>query len=112
MINYHNKKFRPVRISENSETSPDTIFHYTQEGAIVTASYSGGSVVKGHLMGLVNEEGVIQLCYHQVNEKGQLMTGRCRSTPEQLPGGKIRLHEVWQWTSGDQSEGTSVIEEF
>lgn len=25
--------------------------------------------------------------------------------------GKIRLHETWEWTSGDQSKGQSIIEE-
>jgi hypothetical protein len=49
--------------------------------------------------------------YHQVNDKGELMTGTCSSVPEILPDGKIRLHETWQWTSGDQSAGTSIIEE-
>jgi len=39
------------------------------------------------------------------------MTGICTSTPEILPDGKIRLHEKWRWTSGDLSEGESVIEE-
>jgi hypothetical protein len=32
--------------------------------------------------------------------------------PEVLPDGKIRLRENWQWTSGDFSEGESVIEEI
>jgi hypothetical protein len=49
--------------------------------------------------------------YHQVNNKGELMTGTCQSIPEILPNGKIRLHERWEWTSGDKSLGTSVIEE-
>ena len=25
---------------------------------------------------------------------------------------KIRLHENWKWTSGDKSEGNSIIEEI
>jgi hypothetical protein len=29
-----------------------------------------------------------------------------------LGNGKIRLHETWQWTSGDFSSGTSIIEEI
>jgi hypothetical protein len=49
--------------------------------------------------------------YHPVNDAGELMTGRCRSTPELLPDGRLRLHERWQWTSGDGSEGESVVEE-
>ena len=49
--------------------------------------------------------------YHQINHKGEIMTGKCSSKPEILPNGKIRLHETWEWTSGDKSKGTEIIEE-
>lgn len=111
MINYHNKQFKPVSNSENGETSSETIFHYVQNGNILTSDYSGGKILKGHLIGLVDPDGHIDMRYHQVNEKGELMTGICTSVPELLPNGKLRLHEIWQWTSGDQSKGQSIIEE-
>lgn len=112
MINYNDKSFRPVSNSENGETSSETIFHYKQEGNILTSEYSGGRIVKGLLIGLVNENGKIEMRYSQVNDQGELMTGICTSTPEILANGKIRLHERWQWTSGDMSSGESVIEEI
>jgi hypothetical protein len=111
MFNYHNKQFRAVSNTPNGETSAQTIFHYRQEGNIIAADYAGGNIIKGHLIGVVNEDGVIDMRYHQVNIKGELMTGVCISTPELLPDGKIRLHEQWKWTSGDGSEGSSVVEE-
>lgn len=111
MINYHNKFFRPVHNTDNGETSPETIFHYFQEGNILTSEYKGGKILKGHLIGLVDELGRIEMRYHQVNDKNELMTGICHSEPEILPNGKIRLHENWTWTSGDKSSGSSIIEE-
>lgn len=111
-MNYHNKKFRPVQNTENGETSAETIFHYKQEGNILTSEYAGGKIVKGHLIGLVDEAGAIDMRYHQVNDQGELMTGTCQSKPEVLPNGKIRLHETWRWTSGDESAGSSIIEEI
>jgi len=45
-----------------------------------------------------------------VNRGGWLMTGRCESTPEALPDGRLRLRERWQ-SSGDGSRGESVVEE-
>lgn len=110
-INYNNRIFKPVINSENGETSSETTFHYKQNGNILTAEYSGGKIVYGHLMGLVDESGHIDMRYHQINTAGELMTGRCHSKPEILENGKIRLHETWQWTSGDMSKGESVIEE-
>ncbi|TXK47561.1 n-acetylglutamate synthase [Pontibacter qinzhouensis] len=110
-MNYNNKTFRPISNSENGETSADTLFVYRQEGNLLTSDYAGGEIRKGHLIGLVDAEGNIEMRYHQVNLKGELMTGICQSTPEVLPNGKLRLHEVWQWTSGDRSAGQSVLEE-
>ncbi len=111
-MNYNNKKFRPVSNTPNGETSEETIFHYKQEGNILSCSYSGGQIKSGQLIGLVDEAGNIDMRYHQVNGKGELMTGICQSKPEVLPNGRIRLHETWQWTSGDQSKGNSVLEEI
>lgn len=112
MIYYHNKSFRPVQNSENGETSPETIFHYRQQGNILTSVYSGGKILQGQLIGIVDEQGKIEMRYQQVNTSNELMTGICRSTPEILPNGKIRLHESWQWTSGDLSAGNSILEEI
>lgn len=110
-MNYNNKNFRPVSNTENGETSEETIFIYKQTANILTSEYSGGKIIYGHLIGLVDEQGNIDMRYHQINEKGEIMTGICHSKPEILPTGKIRLHETWQWTSGDLSKGDSVIEE-
>ncbi len=111
MINYNGKIFRPVVNSENGEISNETIFIYRQIGNILTSEYSGGKIIKGHLIGLVDENGKIEMRYHQVNQKGELMTGMCKSMPEILENGKIRLYESWEWTSGDKSKGSSIIEE-
>jgi hypothetical protein len=111
MINYNDKLFRPVLNSENGETSNETVFIYKQIGNILTSEYSGGKIIKGHLIGLVDENGEIEMRYHQINHKGELMTGLCKSRPEVLQNGKIRLHESWEWTSGDRSKGQSIIQE-
>lgn len=112
MINYNGKKFKAVINTANGETSEETIFLYNQKGNILTSEYSGGKIVKGHLLAIVEEDGSLNMRYHQINNKGQLMTGICKSTPEIMANGKIRLNEDWQWTSGDFSKGKSVIEEI
>lgn len=112
MINYNNKIFRPIQNSDNGETSSDTIFHYQQIGNILTSVYKGGKIIYGHLIGLVDDDGCIEMRYHQINDKYELMTGKCFSKPEILINGKIRLHENWEWTSGDFSSGSSIIEEI
>lgn len=111
-MNYNNKRFRPIQNSENGETTEETIFEYKQTGSILTSEYTGGQIVKGHLIGLVDKNGNIEMRYHQINKKGELMTGICYSKPEFTENGKIRLHESWKWTSGDTSSGKTILEEF
>lgn len=111
-MNYNNKRFRPISNSENGETSEETIFHYVQNGNVLSSTYAGGKIKTGHLLGIVDEHGNIDMRYHQINTDGVLMTGTCTSFPELMENGKIRLHESWKWTSGDFSEGKSIIEEI
>ena len=111
-MNYNDKIFRPTSNTKNGETSSETIFHYKQVDNVLTSEYSGGKIKYGHLIGLVDKNGNIEMCYHQVNNKDELMTGICKSKPEILENGKIRLHESWEWTSGNQSKGQSIIEEI
>ncbi len=112
MIDYNGKIFRPTFNSENGETSSDTVFVYNQTGNILTSEYSGGKIKKGQLIGIVDHNGNIDMRYHQVNNQGEIMTGICKSRPEVLDNGKIRLHESWQWTSGDKSKGKSTLDEL
>ena len=111
MIDYNDKIFKPIENTENGETSIETVFLYKQVENILTSEYSGGKIKKGHLIGLVDENGNINMRYHQVNNNGEIMTGICKSKPEIMNDGKIRLYESWQWTSGDKSKGKSIIEE-
>lgn len=111
-INYNNRKFKPVSNSDNGEVSNDMVFHYKQSENVLTCEYEGSNIIKGHLIGLVAENGSIEMRYHQVNKNGELMTGVCNSIPELMNNGKVRLREEWQWTSGNKSKGNSVLEEI
>ncbi len=110
-INYDGKTFTSIQNSETGEVSDETIFQYHQNENLVWAEYSGGEIVFGNLIAKVDENGNLDMRYQHLNKKGELMTGICKSIPEILNDGRIRLHEKWKWTSGDFSEGTSVVEE-
>lgn len=111
-VDYNERRFVSKNNSENGEVGADTVFHYRQRGDVVWATYEGGRVVFGTLVAKVEPDGSLDMRYQHVNRDGELMTGRCRSTPEVLPDGRLRLHESWQWTCGDRSEGQSVVEEI
>lgn len=112
MIDYDGKKFRSVQNSETGEVSGETVFHYHQKGDLVWAEYGGGEIVFGTLIAKCDLAGLLDMRYHHLNRRGELMTGICTSTPELLPDGRIRLHEKWRWTCGDRSSGESIVEEI
>lgn len=111
-INYDNKNFASVQNAETGEVSGETIFHYHQQDDVVWAEYAGGEIVLGNLIAKVDNNGNLDMRYQHINRQGELMTGKCHSKSEILEDGRIRLYEKWQWTSGDMSEGESIIEEI
>ncbi len=112
LINYDNRVFKSVANTPNGEVGGETLFHYRQHGDLVWATYEGNGIAQGHLVATVAPDGALDMRYHHRSPGGALMTGLCRLRLEILPDGRYRLHEAWQWTSGDNCRGTSVIEEI
>ena len=111
MLNYDGRTFVSIDNTANGEVSPKTIFEYKQEGNILFATYSGGEIVKGTMIGIVQENGCLQFNYNHVNVKHEIRGGKCFSKPEILSDRRIRLQERWKWLDRDQSEGESIVEE-
>ncbi|MDQ3284938.1 MAG: n-acetylglutamate synthase, partial [Actinomycetota bacterium] len=111
-VDYDGRRFRSVENSATGEVGPETVFRYGQDGEVVHATYEGGGVRSGVFIATADAEGNLDARYAHVNASGGLMTGECRTTPERLPDGRLRLHEEWRWTSGDRSSGRSVVEEI
>jgi hypothetical protein len=112
LLNYNNKKFRPLKNSENGDVTNELIFHYKQTGNILTCEYSGKKIKKGQLLGIVESDGTIKMNYHQITLDHKLKTGNCISKPKTLENGKLILEENWQWTNGNKSKGKSTLEEI
>ncbi|WP_217269743.1 n-acetylglutamate synthase [Neobacillus endophyticus] len=102
--------FASIENTANGEVSLKTTFQYKQEGNMITATYSGGSIVKGFLIGMAKEDGYLEFKYNHVNTNNKIR-GECVSTPEVLGDGQIRLYEKWIWIDAEGSEGNSIIEE-
>ncbi len=111
-IDYDGRRFRLLSSSTSGEVDDATIFEYHQIGSTVWGTYTGGSIELGMLLAKVDDRGVLDLRYQHLNLQGELMTGVCTTTPELLADGRLRLHEVWNWTSGDRSAGVSMVEEI
>jgi hypothetical protein len=111
MINYNGRKFVSIENTENGEVSSQTVFEYKQQGKIISATYGGGEIIQGTLIGLLREDGCLEFRYNHVNSKDEIRGGKCVSTPNILPDGRIRLYEKWKWLDTENAEGSSIIEE-
>ena len=111
-INYHNRKFAGVSNSPNGQVTGDTVFEYQQEGNILKATYRGGGIKSGYMLGKVNPDGTLYFLYHHLDENQNLRSGCCFSRPKVLEDGRIRLYENWEWTHGGAGEGESIVEEI
>lgn len=107
---YDGRTFGLVENSANGDNRPGVSFQYHQRGNRVWADYQGGDVRFGSLVARVEPNGQLDMRY-QHWAPGGMRTGRCRSTPEWVADGRLRLHEEWQWTNGDGTTGRGIIEE-
>ncbi|RKR92539.1 hypothetical protein BDK92_6980 [Micromonospora pisi] len=92
------------------EVSAETVFEYRERDGEVWATYAGGAVRRGYLVGTRRAD-LLSIRYVQLNIDGETSSGRCVTEVSVLPDGRLRLDETWQWESRP-GEGTSVVEEI
>lgn len=111
-VDYNGRTFIAERNSAGGEVGEGTIFRYHQEGTLVWGTYAGGAVRHGMLIALADADGRLDMRYQHVNDRGELMTGVCRTVPELASDGRLRLHETWRRTCGGGASGASVLVEI
>lgn len=110
-INYDGRVFRSTAPETAGPDAAGPTGHYHQRDNLVWAEFAGGKVLRGSLVGTSGPDGRIDLAYCQVLVGGETVSGRCTSTPELLPDGRIRLREHWQRYGPAEGTGVSYIEE-
>jgi hypothetical protein len=111
-LNLDGRIFTGIENTDNGEVSQNTEFHYYQQGNNIWASYFGGGVIKGFLLGYFIDKSTIKFSYQHINSEKEIRTGECLSQVEVLADNRIRLHESWQWLDKDKTKGHSVVEEI
>ncbi len=109
MFTLNNKIFKPLSNSKNGEVDSGVLFYYFQKDDTIWADYSGGEILKGHLLGKFLDDETISFVYHHINNKNQIKNGKCVSKITLDKNGLLRLSERWQWLCDDMSEGKSEL---
>lgn len=105
-MGYGGRVFAPVDLEGAGELPTG---RYSQDGDLVWAEFAGAHVRAGRLVGRCGDDGTIDAAYCMVMADGQVVAGRCVSTPSVLPDGRLRLTERWRRCDG--TTGVSQIEE-
>jgi hypothetical protein len=109
-ISLHGRTLAGVANAEAGEVSTETRFTFEQDGDRITARYAGGTVEIGHLLGTFDGK-TWDVRYVQRNENGETATGHSVGIVTQLPDGRVRVEDEWEWESKPGS-GESVLEEI
>lgn len=99
-----------VADSGGGVATTDTTFHYAEDDGVVTASYDGGTIRRGFLVGTRHGDS-LDFRYAQLHTDGSTATGHCVTELELLDDGRVRLNETWEWESR-AGTGRSVAEEL
>ncbi|MFJ5994349.1 hypothetical protein [Streptomyces sp. NPDC092370] len=99
----------PVADQAPGQVGTRTRFTYHERQGGIWAEYSGGDVVRGYLVG-IREGDRLDFRYVQLKRDGTTSSGHCVSAVVELPDGRVRLEESWEWES-QRGNGTSVVEQ-
>lgn len=99
-----------VANDEEGEVSGETRFHFEQAGERIRASYSGGKIVDGLLLGTFDGSRW-DIRYVQINEDNETATGHSVGVVKLLDDGRVRVEDEWKWES-KEGAGESVLEEI
>ncbi len=99
-----NCAFRLILNETDEATLPlGSVFFFRQTGEVIEASYRGGPVRRGHLIGAISGD-ELNFCWHHYVDDGRLQNGDGRIFVEMLEDGRRELRENLDLDSGDKNE--------
>ncbi|WP_405947392.1 hypothetical protein OG588_12865 [Streptomyces prunicolor] len=101
--------FAPVADQAPGQVGTRTRFAYHEKDGEIWAEYAGGDVVRGQLVG-TRAGDRLDFRYVQLKTDGTTSSGHCVSEVVELPDGRMRLDETWEWES-QPGNGTSIVEQ-
>lgn len=109
-MNLDNIKMNVIETSANGIVNESTIFTFSQTDNFISATYSGGQILKGYLVGTLNQN-KISFSYCQLQTDGKMDHGQSECDIL-IENGKIRLVEHFTWASRNGETGINIFQEL
>lgn len=109
IVNYDGRRFRPAG---DCTDEASRVAVYRQDGNLLRGEFSGGHARHGTLTGICAPDGTLDFTYCMVLDSGEVISGRCHSTPTISGDGRIQLHEEWERYGPHAERGVSALEEI
>lgn len=99
--------FRAVANSTNGSLNTETIMRFTSDEAVIVGSYSGGTILTGHVLARRITDWEVEMLYQGATVAGQVQAGKARAQFRPNAKGRMSMYLDWQWLTGDGSSGQS-----
>ena len=99
--------FRAVANVKNGSMNTDTIMRFTSDDDVIVGSYSGGTIVAGHVLAKWLAESEIEMLYQGATTGGQVQAGKAHAQFRPNADGRMSMYLEWEWLTGDRSSGQS-----
>ena len=99
--------FKAVANSKNGSLNTETIMRFTSDDGLIIGSYSGGTIIAGHVLGKRISDSEIEMLYQGATGSGQVQAGKAHAQFRPKAEGRMSMYLDWQWLTGDRSSGQS-----
>jgi hypothetical protein len=99
--------FKAVANSKNGSLNTETIMRFTSDEGVIVGSYSGGTIVLGHVLAKRLTDSEIEMLYQGATTTGLVQAGKARAQFRPNAEGRMSMYLEWQWLTGDGSSGQS-----
>lgn len=106
--NLDNLKMTVVETDPAGVVDKETEFVFAQTGNLVSASYAGGKILKGFLVGTLKFD-KLSFAYCQLQPDGKMDTGHSLCVISLTAEGKIQMTEHFEWKSRPGVSGINVF---
>ena len=110
-IALNNLKMNVIQTAPNGVVNDLTIFTFSQADNFISASYAGGQIFKGYLVGTLHNDKLL-FSYCQLQNDGKMDNGQSECALSIGGNGKIRLTEHFEFASRENGQGINVFQEL